>query len=962
LFAQGGILVTGRIADDVDEPIVGASIVLKGSTTAVISDATGHYSIRVPDQKAVLVFSFLGFLSQQITVGDRTVINVALQEERRLLDEVVVIGYGTQRKKDLTGSVTSVKSDAFNQGAIGNNPLQLIEGKVAGLTITRANGNDPNSGLGIQLRGVSSANGRQTPLIIIDGVPDGNLNTIAPQDIESIDVLKDGSAAAIYGTRGTNGVILITTKKGERGKVKIDFEAMLSTEVIEKKLESLNAEQYWQMSVDRKKDIIDKGYDTNWFDEMIKTPLSQMYNLSVSGGGESLTYRASASYKNQDGIVSVPTNRENMNGRISLTQTNWDGRLKFDANLAYSNIKSKFTEYEAFEQAVIRNPTYPVYNEDGTFCYSANPSEFDFNPVAYLHNLNHRAEYDRLMTDLRASIALIQDLKFSVMGAFRKDLSLSHSYDPSTSEFNSIPGVDRPKGIAVQSTSSYTSRTFEAIVDYFKQINKHKFYLMGGYTYQDFMSEGFNATNQNFSSDAFLWNNLGNGTYLKEGKAEMSSTKSSNKLIAFFGRVTYNYDEKYLLTASIRREGSSRFGVNHKWGNFPAISAGWRISNESFMKGVAWLSDLKIRAGYGLTGNEMDSDYISIARMGQQQYVLHNGNWIRTYGPSSNPNQDLKWEVKHETNFGFDASFLNDRIGVTLDIYDRKNSDLLYQVQAAVPALIHDQVWANVGDMKSNGVEVVLWGVPITRKDFVWNVSANVSYNRSRLVSLSNDKYVSAAKYLEFGYLGAPGILGNTIRLEEGGDVGNFYGFKYLGLTNDGKWIFDDVDGSGTYDDKDKQIIGNGVPKYVVGLTTNLSYKRFELTLSLRGALQFDVLNTKEIYYGNPTVFPSYNLLVSALDRHKNINDIPQYSSYYLEKGDYLKISNLTLAYNFDIAKLSPFVSALRVYVSADNLYTFTGYSGINPELASNGFTTGIDNRTFYPRTRTFTLGVNLSF
>jgi TonB-linked SusC/RagA family outer membrane protein len=885
-----------------------------------------------------------------------------LQEERRELDEVVVIGYGTQRKKDLTGSVTSVKSDAFNQGAINNNPLQLIEGKVAGLTITRVNGNDPNAGLGIQLRGVSSANGRQTPLIIIDGVPDGNLNTIAPQDIESIDVLKDGSAAAIYGTRGTNGVILVTTKKGEGGKVKIDFEAMLFTEVIEKKLESLNADQYWQISVDRNKDIIDKGYDTNWFDEMIKTPLSQMYNLSVSGGSESLVYRASVSYKNQEGIVSVPTNRETLNGRISLTQTNWNGRLKFDANLAYSNIKSKFTEYESFEQAVVRNPTFPVYNEDGTFCYSANPSEFDFNPVAYLYNLNRGAEYDRLMTDLRASVEILKDLKFSVMGAFRKDLDLTHYYDPSTSEFNSVAGVDSPKGIAERSTTSYTARTFEATVDYFKQIGKHRIFFMGGYSYQDFMSEGFGAKNQDFSSDAFLWNNLANGTYLKEGKAEMSSTKSSNKLIAFFGRATYNYDEKYLLTASIRREGSSRFGVNYKWGNFPAISAGWRISNESFMKGVDWLSDLKIRAGYGLTGNEMSSNYISIARMGQQQYVLHGGNWIRTYGPSSNPNQDLKWEVKHETNIGFDAAFLQDRIGVALDIYDRKNSDLLYEVQASVPALIHDQVWANVGDMKSNGVEVVLWGVPVTRKDLVWNVSVNMSYNRSRLVSLSNDKYVSAAKYLEFGYLGAPGILGNTIRLEEGGDVGNFYGFKYVGLTQDGKWIFDDVDGNSIYDDNDKQIIGNGVPKYVVGLTTNLIYKRFELTLSLRGALKFDVLNTKEIYYGNLTTFPSNNLLVSALDKHKNINDIPQYSSYYLEKGDYLKISNLTLAYNFDIAKFSPFVSALRLYVSADNLCTFTGYSGIDPEVASNGFTTGIDNRTFYPRTRTFTLGINLSF
>ncbi|MDR3061960.1 MAG: SusC/RagA family TonB-linked outer membrane protein, partial [Dysgonamonadaceae bacterium] len=961
-FSQQVQTVTGNVVDETGEPMVGVSITVKNTGTGTTTNIDGFYSLHVSGNNSVLVFSYLSYRTLEITVAGKTKIDVKMEEDLQLLDEIVVVGYGTQRKKDLTGSVSSIKSDAFNKGAINNNPLQLVEGKVAGLTITRTNGNDPNSGLGVQLRGVSSANGRQTPLVIIDGVPDGDLNTIAPQDIESIDVLKDGSAAAIYGTRGTNGVILVTTKKGKGGKAKVDFEAMLFTETIEKKLESLTANQYWQVSVEKNKPIIDKGYNTDWFDEMIKTPLSQMYNLSISGGSEDLAYRASVSYKDQDGIVSVPTNRETLNGRISLTQTNWNGRLKFDTNLAYSNIKSKFTEYEAFEQAIIRNPTYPVYNEDGSFCYSANPSEFDFNPVAYLHNLTRGAEYNRIMADLRISIEPVRDLKFSTMGALRKDLDLTHYYDPSTSEFNSVSGVDRPKGIAQRSTSNYTARTFEAIADYFKQMDKHKFYLMGGYTYQDFVSEGFDAKNQDFSSDAFLWNNLANGTYLKNGKAEMNSSKSSNKLIAFLGRITYSYDEKYLLTASLRREGSSRFGVNHKWGNFPAISAGWRIGNESFMKEIGWLSDLKIRAGYGLTGNEMNSNYISIARMGQQQYVLHNGTWILTYGPSTNPNYDLKWEVKQEANFGFDASFLKDRLGITFDVYNRKNSDLLYQVQASVPALIHDQVWANVGDMKSSGIELVLSGVPVMQKDLNWNISANISHNKSRLVSLSNNKYVSAAKYLEFGYLGAPGILGNTIRLEEGGNVGNFYGFKYLGLTENGKWIFDDVDSNGIYDDKDKQVIGNGVPKYFAGLTTNLNYKRFELTLSLRGAFKFQVLNAKEIYYGNLTTFPSNNLLVSVLDKNKDINDIPQYSSYYLEKGDYLKISNMTLGYNFDTKKFSQFVSALRLYISADNLYTFTKYSGIDPELASNGFTTGIDNRTFYPRTRTFTFGVSLSF
>ncbi len=954
-FAQQTQTVTGTVLDETGEPMVGVSVMVKNTGTGTSTNIDGFYTINVP-KTGTLKFSYLSYRTIEIAVAGKTKIDVKMEEDLQMLDEVVVVGYGTQKKKDLTGSVTSVKADAFNKGSINANPLQLVEGKVAGLTITRVNGNDPNAGLAVQLRGVSSANGSQSPLVILDGIPGADLNTVSPQDIESIDVLKDGSAAAIYGTRGTNGVILITTKKGKGGKTKVDFEAMLFTESIEKKLKSLNADQYWQMSVDKNKDIIDKGYNTNWFDEMLQTPLSQMYNLSLSGGSEDLTYRASVSYKDQEGIVSVPTSRETLTGRLSLTQTSWNGRLKFDMNLAYSNIRSEFTSYGAFEQAVIRNPTFPVYNEDGSFCYSENPSEFDYNPVAYLKNLQNGSEYDRIMADLRASIEVIKDLKISAMGALRKDMDLTHYYDPSTSEFNSKSGI---KGVAQRVSSAHRAQTFEMTADYFKQVEKHKFFLMGGYTYQDFVNEGFDAQNQNFSSDVFLWNNLANGTYLKDGKASMNSSKSSYKLIAFLGRLNYNYDEKYLLTASIRHEGSSRFGANHKWGNFPAISAGWRISNESFMKGLNWLSDLKLRAGYGLTGNQMTTNYISIARMGQQQYVLHNGEWIRSFGPSTNPNPDLKWEVKHEGNFGFDASLLKDRLGVSFDVYSRKNTDLLYQPQATVPGLIHDLVWANVGDMKSNGMELVLSGVPIMQKDLVWNVSTNISHNESRIVSFGG---VSAADFMEFGYLGAPGILGNTIRVEKGEKVGNFYGYKFMGFTENGKWIFDDIDNNGVYNDKDKQIIGNGVPEYFAGLTTNLTYKRFELTLGLRAAFKFDVLNTKEIYYGNPYTFPSNNLLISALDKHKNINDIPQYSDYYLEKGDYLKISNLTFAYNFNTKKFSQFVSALRLYASADNLYTFTKYSGIDPEVASNGFTTGVDGRSFYPRTRTFTFGMNLSF
>lgn len=961
VFSQQQKTLQGTVFDEQGETLPGVSVTVKGMTKGVATDANGAYAINLEGNET-LVFSCIGFQTVEKSIRGVTILDVILEEEVTTLNELVVVGYGTQRKKDLTGSVASIKEEAFNQGAIGSNPLQLIEGKVAGLSITRVNGNDPNAGLAVQLRGISSVKGKKDPLVIIDGVAVNDMSAVQilnPDDIASIDVLKDGSAAAIYGTRGTNGVILVTTKKGRQGPAQVNFEATWFTEAISKKLTSLSADQYWQLSTDLDKQIFDKGYNTNWFDELVATPLSQIYTLSVSGGTDYTTYRASANYKNQEGILAVPTDRETLNGRISVSQKSWEGRLTFDLNLAYSNIKAEYTDYAALGQAVIRNPTYPLRNPDGSYFYSGNVSDFDFNPIAKLENKSSGGEFDRIMADLRATLVIIDGLDMSALGAIRRGNDMNRQYVASIDEQLMARGI---KGEAQRDASSKTDRTFEGIVHYTKSWDRHHLALMGAYSYQDEVSEGFHARNMNFSTDAYAWNYLREGTYLKQGDADMNSSKSSEKLIASLVRANYNYDEKYLLSLSLRREGSSRFGANHKWGNFPAVSAGWRISNESFMKEIHWLDDLKIRAGYGLTGNQMDVNYLSIARFGTQQYAYHDGQWILTYGPSSNPNADLKWEVKQEANIGFDLSLLKYRIGMVLDIYQRKNKDLLYEVQAAVPGLIHSTIWANVGTMESRGVEVVLHGSPIERKDLKLDLSLNLSANNSKMKSLSNDKYISAANYIEDGYFGAPGIIGNTIRVEAGKRVGNFYGYKYQGLTPDGQWIFEDVDNSGTLNDADKQIIGNGIPKCVLGLTANLTWKNLDATLSLRSALGFDILNAKEMYFANPHTFPTNNLLMSALDKHKNIDDTPKFSDYYLEKGDYLKISNVTIGYRFNTASFQKYISKLRLFASADNLYTFTQYSGIDPELNSAGFETGLDRLSFYPRTITFSLGLSIGF
>lgn len=950
--------IKGTVHDKKNEPVIGATIMERGTQNGVVSDIDGNFAIEVSPE-AILSVSYIGLVSQEIPVENKNSFSIVLAEDQKMLEEVVVIGYGVQRKQDVTSSVSTLKASELAQGAVGSNPLQAAEGKIAGLTITRSNGNDPNANLSIQLRGVSSVNGVSGPLIVIDGVPGGDLSTLTPYDIESFDVLKDGSAAAIYGTRGTNGVILVTTKKGSKGTPRVNFEGVLFTETIDKKLDVLTAEEYRKYAADSKVAIQDEKNDTSWFDELVKTPLSQMYSIALSGGSDNTTYRASLSYKDQEGITKAPATRETINTRLSLSQKSWEGRLSFDVNIAYSNIKAKLTDYASFEQAIKRNPTEPVYNQDGTFFYPQGGYEFDFNPVARLENTINRLESNRMMGDFRSSLNILEGLETSIMLAMRKQTDLTSYYDSRLSENSEKSGIS---GVAKRTSDHYTDNTLEWTASYNKSIREHSFSVMGGYSYQDFDKEHFMAENKGFMTDVYETNNLASGTYLKSGLANMQSSKNSNKLIAFLGRGTYNYDNRYLLTASIRREGSSRFGKNHKWGTFPAASLGWRISSEPFMKDIRWVDDFKLRAGYGVTGNQMSSDYISIARMSGQEYILNGGKWVQSYGIASNANPYLKWETKHEYNLGFDFSILNNRLGMTFDYYQRKNNDLLYVVPAAVPSYVHNSLWANVGSMKSNGVEVVISGMPVKTKDFLLNASLNFSHNASRLESLTSSTFASGTKYIDFVSLPAPGMLGYVIRLEENEKVGNFYGYKYKGLTEEGKWIFDDVDNNGIYNDNDKQIIGNGVPKFFAGLSTNMSYKRFDLSLTFRGAFGFEILNVKEIYYANPHIFPNNNLMRSALEKHKNIKDIPQYSSYYLEKGDYVKLGNATLSYSVNTEKFSKYIENLRFYASADNLLTVTGYSGSDPEINSAGFETGVDARTYYPRTRTFTFGVNIGF
>lgn len=965
-------VVSGQVTDaSTLEPLPGVNIMIEGTMTGTVTDFNGEYSLTVDDPDAVLVFSFVGYVNRRVAVGEQTNIDVELSPDLAELDEVVVVGYGTQRRREVTSSIATVREEDFNKGAVTQSPLQLVQGKIAGLAISRASGGDPNAGIQMQLRGVSTVRGDASPLVIIDGIPGGNINTLSPEDIASIDVLRDGSAAAIYGTRGNAGVIIITTKKGTPGSPVVNYSAYAYTESWLNKPQVLNAGEWRQLKTDfqnsgnpilesKATSITDYGHDTDWFNEITRnTPFSNVHNLSISGGSETTSYYGSVNYRNLEGFIRE-SNNNILNGRLAVTHSGMNDRLTLQMNLSNTFRKSNPIDYGVYRQAMQRNPTLPVYNEDGSF---REESGWElYNPVAQLYQRDNDQQRNELLASTQATLELMPGLRLSATGALQRYNDIMGNY-LHRDAFASVQGGYN--GEATRTSGQSVDRTFESTLNYNNLFNGiHGVTALAGYSYQDFMWEAFGARNRYFITNAFSYNNLGAGLHLPDGRyrsGDIWSTKNSSKLIAFFGRVNYSYDDIYMLSASLRREGSSRFGAENKWGFFPAVSAGWTISRESFMENIGFISDLKIRAGYGITGNQGIPNYISLERLGNQGMMIYDGEWISGYGPVSNPNPNLRWERKAETNIGVDASFLNNRLTVNMDLYDRTTTDLLYEYAVPVPPNLHNRMWTNIGEINNRGIEMALLAVPVQSSNFSWRTNFNVSYNKNLLVTLSNEEFQTTYQDLE--NIGSPGLNATpAFRLEEGQPIGNLFGWVHAGFTDDGKWLFWDESGTekllaSEIKYEDKKIIGNGLPKSWMGFTNTLTYGDFDLTVFLRGAFGFDLLNTRRIFFENRIMVPT-NIMREALDNP--IIDDPQYSDYYVERGDYVKLDNLTLGYNIPLRSQS--VQMLRVYASGQNLMTFTNYKGQDPEISITGLTPGMDMRWIYPSVKTFTFGVNVQF
>lgn len=960
--------VTGKVKDSSGEPVIGASVVVKGNNTmGTITDFDGNFMLDVP-AKSVLVISYIGYVTQEVPTAGKNSLEIVLKEDTKTLDEVVVIGYGTQRKGDVTSSVATVKADNFVKGAV-KDVGQLIQGKVAGLAITNPNG-DPTGSTQIRLRGTNTIGGANTaPLVLIDGIP-GELGTVAPEDVESVDVLKDGSAAAIYGTRGTNGVILITTKQAKGVDInQVEYNGYVSTSLIAKKLDMLNADEFRTLYPDQ-----DHGADTDWIDEISRTPVSHVHNLSLMGGNSKTNYIANLNYASRQGIMKK-SDFESFQGRIEVTHRMFDDKLKLKFGLfGKKNQMESTTSGGSFRgwvygQATRRNPTDPVRNEDGT--WNENVSKFEYeNPLALLYEAEGNVKKTQLRYNGNIVYNPIKDLTLSAVFSYIRD-NMNRGYGETLNHISAL----RDGLAGWSSVGAYTKmeKLMELTAQYSKEIGAHKFTVLGGYSYNETDFEELWIDNYGFQDDYFGgWHNIGIGSALKDGKANIGSKKTPTNLIGFFGRATYSFKNRYLLMGALRYEGASQlWGTDNAWGLFPSVSVGWRITEEAFMKNQKIFDDLKLRVGYGVTGSQPKDPFLGVAMLKYGSYAFVNGNWVQTIVPASNPNPDLKWEEKKETNIGLDFVSWGGRLSGSIDYYNRDVDGLIYEYGVPTPPNLYNKTMANGGTMRNRGVEVLVTVVPVQNKDFEWSTTGTFSLNSNKLISLSGSIFKSDYDYFNTGTVEYSGQVADSHRVQVGESIGNFYGFKVVDVDSEGRWIYEDRNGElvnykdFTHAPEDKHVIGNGLPKWYAGWNNTLRYKNFDLNVTMRGAFGFQIINGGRMNYENVKNSRFENRLKSVNDlvfgKHTLSSEVePEFNSYYVENGDYWKIDNITLGYSF--GQVGKYIKSLRVYGSVLNALTITGYKGIDPEVSTDGLTPGYDTRDRYPSVRSFTFGVNVKF
>ena len=945
------------VLDELGEPIIGANIVEKGTTNGTITDMDGNYSLTVNDlKKAVLQASFIGYNTIEESVKGRSTVEIKLSPSVVNLGEVVAIGYGTQTRKEITGSVANITEKDFNQG-VTREASDLLQGKVAGLNIASGSG-DVSSSPQIRLRGTSTLQNDQGPMIVIDGIPGGDMSTVAPSDIESISVLKDASSAAIYGSRSAGGVILITTKRGSGSKTQVNYDGYVALSSLANKPDLLTADKWrsYAASVgqsEQAKQFDQYGASTDWFDEISRTGFSQNHSLSLSGGSSKSNYRASVNYLKNSGVIR-DNEMERFNFRFQFQQRAINDRLRIGLTGAATILDYNPTYGYNFVLAYNMLPVFPVKMSDGSWYENVG---YDLgNPV---HNIEANTRENKTNSyygvgDLQFTIIDGLDIKASLYKSRRLN-EYSQYYD-STTDAGRDDG-----GYAYKRSQTYDKDMMEWTLNYDKTFNDvHKVNGLLGYSWEENMFSEFTAANRNFTTDMLGANKLQAGQDLRPD--DVTSQKNEYRLISMFARAHYSYAERYMITATVRRDGSSKFGTNHKWGIFPSVSAAWGISQEAFMQDIDWINDLKLRAGWGVTGNQDGlKPYKTLELYGASDKYYDSGSWLTGYKIDQNANPDLKWEQTSMLNIGLDFQLFNGRLGGTVEWYDKRTKDMLYTYTVPSPPYLYREMMANVGDMKNTGIEVLLNLDAIRTKDFSWNTTLNMSHNKNEVTSLSNDNFTTTRIYAGDAWIrGSSG--GTTHVVEEGRPIGQFYGWRCDGIDADGKYILYDKTGDGQISEDDRDYIGDAQPDLIFGWTNSFRYKAIDFSFFFRGSIGNDVLNHVRMAYAQPGYLIGSNALDDPLTYQ--LKEAPKYCSLYIENASFVRLDNVTLGYTFNTKKLN-WLDKARIYVTGQNLFVITGYKGLDPETnmgRNDGLAPGVEDREFYPKARTFTFGVNLTF
>jgi iron complex outermembrane receptor protein len=951
--------ISGIIKTAKGEPIIGATVLIKGTSTGTITDLDGKYFLDVANNSAVLVFSHIGFQSQEIPVNDQTVIDVSL-EEGTTLTEVVVVGYGTQRKKDLTGSVTSLTNENFQKGNIAS-VEQLANGKLAGVQIT-TNGGAPGSGSRIRIRGGASLNASNDPLIVIDGMPLDNsgvsgaanpLSFINPNDIETFTVLKDASATAIYGSRASNGVIMITTLKGKKGDaLRFNFSTLLSSSHKTKVVDVLNGTEFKDL-VTAKGTAAQKALlgteNTNWQDLIYRTAFSTDNNLSATGSLAKIPFRVSVGYLKQEGIL-LGDNMNRYSGSVGISPRLLNDDLRIDLNYKGALIKSLFANQGAIGSAVSFDPTQPVSGKSEFSGYfewldpsTKKPNTLaGRNPIALLNTRTDEGTVNRHIgnAQLNYRLPFFKDVRANLNVAFDKSTSDGFVRVDSTAAAEyTRQGVDR------KYTQDRNNKTMQFYLNYLKELTNHRIDIMGGYEYQDFLREGTNLDK----------------TMRGEIK-ENTRYKTQNTLLSYFGRANYGYQNKYLVTTTLRYDGSSRFSPETRWGLFPSVALAWRINEESFLKDSKIFSDLKLRLGYGVTGqqslpNDL-SDYPYLPRyvISESTAQYQFGNTFYTTFRPEGYDQNIKWEETVTKNAGLDFGFFDGRFGGSVDVYNRETKDLLSIIPVPAGSNLTNQILTNVGNMTNKGVELTLNAVPVKNNSLSWDVNFNVTFNENKITNLTKVASNNTTGILTGGISGG---VGNTIQIHTVGLPRNaFYVWRQVydsnGVPVDG--LYADENGDGKISPDDRYRYKQADPRIFLGFSSALNVGNFNFGFTLRGSIDNYVYNNVN---SNSGLFKqSSNPYLGNATRdvlNVNFTNNQYFSDYYLENGSFLRADNISFGYNLNNLLKDKHITA-RVSAIIQNAFVITKYSGIDPEIAN-----GIDNN-FYPRPRTYSLGLNIGF